>query len=107
MPAGKHFTAAEDGLSREWHGRVYMNPPYGAACRGSRSVDHAVHGRWNVVTAKCRDNVTKLPSLAELNFSPATAGDHEEFVSDRVDGNPLRLESTDVGQEVLGRGERE
>lgn len=26
--AGQHFTKAEDGLTREWHGRVWLNPPY-------------------------------------------------------------------------------
>lgn len=31
VPARVHFTEKEDGLSREWHGRVYMNPPYGDA----------------------------------------------------------------------------
>lgn len=29
VPALNHFTAADDGLAREWFGRVYMNPPYG------------------------------------------------------------------------------
>lgn len=29
VPARGHFTAADDGLTREWHGRIYMNPPYG------------------------------------------------------------------------------
>lgn len=29
VPAGHHFTRSEDGLSREWFGRVFMNPPYG------------------------------------------------------------------------------
>jgi hypothetical protein len=29
IPAAKHYTESDDGLSREWHGRVYMNPPYG------------------------------------------------------------------------------
>lgn len=29
VPAGEHFTQADDGLSQQWHGRVYMNPPYG------------------------------------------------------------------------------
>jgi hypothetical protein len=29
VPAGFHFTQADDGLSKHWAGRVYMNPPYG------------------------------------------------------------------------------
>lgn len=29
VPAEHHFTQADDGLDQDWHGRVYMNPPYG------------------------------------------------------------------------------
>jgi phage N-6-adenine-methyltransferase len=29
VPAAVRFTRHDDGLAREWHGRVYMNPPYG------------------------------------------------------------------------------
>ena len=29
IPAKCHFTQEEDGLSHDWYGRVYMNPPYG------------------------------------------------------------------------------
>lgn len=29
VPATTHYTEADDGLAREWVGRVYMNPPYG------------------------------------------------------------------------------
>lgn len=29
IPAERHFTEADDGLSQPWRGRVYMNPPYG------------------------------------------------------------------------------
>lgn len=29
IPAEKHYTRAENGLTKTWEGRVYMNPPYG------------------------------------------------------------------------------
>jgi hypothetical protein len=29
VPALQHFTEADDGLTKPWSGRVYMNPPYG------------------------------------------------------------------------------
>lgn len=29
VPAMCHFTKADDGLGRHWHGSVFMNPPYG------------------------------------------------------------------------------
>lgn len=29
VPATMHYTKEDDGLSKEWHGRLYMNPPYG------------------------------------------------------------------------------
>lgn len=31
VPAVERFKKADDGLSKKWHGTVYMNPPYGKA----------------------------------------------------------------------------
>lgn len=31
VPATVHYTQREDGLIQPWHGRIYMNPPYGKA----------------------------------------------------------------------------
>ncbi len=29
IPARKHYALADNGLARPWHGRVWLNPPYG------------------------------------------------------------------------------
>lgn len=29
VPARRHLTKADDGLACDWHGRVFLNPPYG------------------------------------------------------------------------------
>jgi len=30
VPCKRYFTQEDDGLAQEWHGRVWMNPPYSA-----------------------------------------------------------------------------
>lgn len=45
VPALRYFTCMEDGLSSEWFGRVYMNPPYGNEI--SRWVDKLI-GEYQV-----------------------------------------------------------
>jgi hypothetical protein len=29
VPARRHYTEADDGLNHVWHGKIFMNPPYG------------------------------------------------------------------------------
>jgi phage N-6-adenine-methyltransferase len=47
-----YYTEADDGLSLEWHGRCWMNPPYGAAHElawVSKAVKEVLEGRAEVV----------------------------------------------------------
>lgn len=42
VPARRHYSLADDGLSRPWHGRIWLNPPYGRQTRAwlRRLADH-------------------------------------------------------------------
>lgn len=42
IPANRHFSQADDGLSQPWNGRVWMNPPFtNIAPWVSRFIAHA------------------------------------------------------------------
>ncbi len=32
LPADTHYTIHENGLMQPWHGRIWLNPPYGRLC---------------------------------------------------------------------------
>ena len=49
--ARRYFTEDDDGLTQPWHGRVYINPPYGPAIAAwtAKAIDEVTAGRANVV----------------------------------------------------------
>lgn len=63
VPAARHFTQREDGLSQRWAGRVYMNPPYGREIEGwiSKLCEEHVTGR--VVEA-----ITLVPARTDTEW---------------------------------------
>ena len=62
VPASHYFTEAEDGLSRPWHGHIFMNPPYG------RQI-----GRWieRLVTEFETGHVTQALALVPARVDTA------------------------------------
>ena len=51
VPALRHFTVEDDGLSREWSGKVYMNPPYGKGIQPWIEKIRAEHEAGRVTSA--------------------------------------------------------
>lgn len=52
--AAKHFTKLDNGLAQDWHGRVWMNPPFGReAVKWMRKI--AAHG----------DGIALIPARTE------------------------------------------
>src|SRR5262249_33722552 len=63
VPARQHYTAAEDGLTREWWGRVYINPPYGREI--PRWIARAVA---SYETRECEAAILLLPSPTDTEW---------------------------------------
>ena len=55
--AARHYTIRDDGLSREWTGRVWLNPPYGAAT-----------GRWLARLADHGDGLALIFARTETDM---------------------------------------
>jgi phage N-6-adenine-methyltransferase len=79
VPAARHFTSEDDGLSRTWLGRVYMNPPYG------REI-----GEWTRKLADeyAADNVSEaialVPARTDTEWFRAFPAELVCFVSGRL-----------------------
>ena len=55
--ADRHYTLEDDGLSRRWEGRVWMNPPYGPET-----------GRWLSRLAKHGDGIALVFARTETEM---------------------------------------
>ena len=77
IPAKRYFTMADDGLAQDWHGRVWMNPPFSETDPWvTRFISHAngvclvPHSRswwhtrlWNSTAAMVDPNRLDAPSM--------------------------------------------
>ncbi|PRH19429.1 adenine methyltransferase [Burkholderia multivorans] len=55
--AREHFTVAEDGLAREWRGRVWCNPPFGRQAE-----------KWLQRLAEHGDGIALIPARTETRM---------------------------------------
>jgi hypothetical protein len=63
IPARRHYTKHDNGLTRVWTGRVYMNPPYG---REIESWVRKLHSAYQAGTV--REAITLLPARTDTQW---------------------------------------
>lgn len=79
VPAVRHLTEADDGLGREWAGRVYMNPPYG------RSIgDWTTKLRTEFDSGRVSEAVALLPARTETDWWAALRAEFVCFIHGRL-----------------------
>ncbi|BAZ36670.1 C-5 cytosine-specific DNA methylase (plasmid) [Calothrix sp. NIES-4101] len=62
IPAALHYTATDDGLNRDWHGRVFMNPPY--SCPGVWMAKLQAE----VESGRVKEAIALVPSATDTNW---------------------------------------
>ena len=88
VPCDRYFTQADDGLSQDWHGRVWMNPPFSNPTPWvERFIDHgngvglvpSSNGNWwiNLWESKCKICITRplkfvTPTGSQVGISVRT-----------------------------------
>jgi hypothetical protein len=83
--ARHHFTIDDNGLAREWHGRVWMNPPFGTKAQ-----------HWMARMAGHGDGIAMIPARTETAMFFNSVWPHADavlFMRGRptyhhVDGSP-------------------
>jgi phage N-6-adenine-methyltransferase len=79
VPATTHYTPVENGLVQEWHGRVYMNPPYGRPI-----VDWAAKLAEEYAAGRTTAAVALVPARTETDWWASIDGEFVCFVHGRL-----------------------
>jgi hypothetical protein len=100
VPARRHLTEKEDGLSSSWSGFVWMNAPYGQR----NSIQ-----QWIARFIEHRDGVTLVPDFTSTEWwqTLAAAGDAVLFVRPKIQFLPRRAAATNtLGSTLVAIGPR-
>ncbi len=79
VPAAEHFTKADDGLNRDWRGRVFMNPPYGRKI--GPWVDKLLEEH---TSGRVTEALALIPARTDTEWFFALRGYPRCFVKDRL-----------------------
>ena len=95
VPAKTKFTVLDDGMSRPWHGRVWLNPPYGKSTP-----------LWVERMVKHGNGIALLFSRTDAKWcqKAMVAADGILFLSGRIKFIPGRENSHKKGEAGAGAG---
>lgn len=62
IPAIRHYTFADDGLNQEWHGRIFLNPPYSCPARWIAKL------RDEIALGRATEAIALLPAATDTNW---------------------------------------
>jgi hypothetical protein len=106
VPAESHFTVADNGLSKTWSGKVYMNPPYGDAIPQWTLKLHQEYAAGNVTEA-----IALLPARTDTAWFYILRGYPRCFIRGRLKfgesdtGAPFPSVAVYLGNNLLGFAE--
>lgn len=75
VPARQHYTSNDNGLEQPWHGRVFLNPPYGRAI-----ADWIMKLRAEWVRPEVREIIALLPGRIDTEWFDTLTADTDDAI---------------------------
>ena len=93
VPASRHLTKQDDGLTTEWQGHVFCNPPYG------RGIEN-----WMRKCANHGDAIALVPARTDTKwfYEAAKSADAVLFVKQRIKFHPGDKDAPNDGSPGAG-----
>jgi hypothetical protein len=79
VPASKHFTLEDDGLTQEWHGRVFVNPPF-----GKHLPDWVEKLEREILFGRCQESIILTPARTDTRWFSSFWNRHICWISGRL-----------------------
>ncbi len=80
LPADRHYTRADDGLTKPWAGRVWLNPPYGP--EAGPFIDRMLNHGYGLLLIPARTETGNFQRAARSASAVCFLRDRLHFIRD-------------------------